>query len=246
MPLSPRHAVPLAALVGFTLVTFDPIASPARADVRDDRAEYSTPALNSLGFRDWTLRLLTRGRNARPEIGPGMLAAADVEDDAPPRERPRAARPPRARNLAVSLGEPDARERGALDDAAGVAESADADPSSAQDAEGEHALSVARVKLRRAVPLGAQPAATPTELGIAALPSLDGESPTLELAFPSAGEASLQLFDVAGRRLDRVAVGASSPGRRIVALDTHRVPRGVYFLLLTQGPRVAVLQLARR
>ncbi|TMQ58626.1 MAG: T9SS type A sorting domain-containing protein [Candidatus Eisenbacteria bacterium] len=54
---------------------------------------------------------------------------------------------------------------------------------------------------------------------------------------PSAEPASLELYDLAGRRVARRDVGALGPGRHMVALAPGRRP-GLYFLRLAQGGRV--------
>jgi hypothetical protein len=56
---------------------------------------------------------------------------------------------------------------------------------------------------------------------------------TLELGEP--GEASLELFDVTGRRAAESVRAAWSAGAHDVALDAHRLPPGVYEAMLTAG-----------
>ena len=56
---------------------------------------------------------------------------------------------------------------------------------------------------------------------------------------PSSERATLEVVDVAGRRLMRREVGSLGPGPHSVALGESAVLRpGLYFLRLVQGPRV--------
>jgi hypothetical protein len=76
--------------------------------------------------------------------------------------------------------------------------------------------------------------------------SLEGARPNpaigaLSVAFtlPSKEAATLELIDIAGRRLARKDVGLLGPGSHLVALSPSPTPRaGLYFLRLTQGGRV--------
>jgi hypothetical protein len=51
------------------------------------------------------------------------------------------------------------------------------------------------------------------------------------------GPATLEVFDVAGRRVRALEVGALGPGPHVVPLVSHDLPSGVYLLRLTQGGR---------
>ena len=63
--------------------------------------------------------------------------------------------------------------------------------------------------------------------------------PTVAFVLAEAAPASLEVFDVAGRRVASRAVGALGPGRHVIPLDTGaRLTPGVYAIRLTQGERV--------
>ena len=58
------------------------------------------------------------------------------------------------------------------------------------------------------------------------------------LTLPSRERATLDLLDVAGRRVARREVGQLGPGTHLVTLTPSPTPRaGLYFLRLTQGDR---------
>ena len=64
-------------------------------------------------------------------------------------------------------------------------------------------------------------------------------------ALPSASPATLELLDLAGRRVVERAVGTLGPGRHAVDLAPARgVSAGMYFLRLTQGPNTRVVRFA--
>ena len=65
-------------------------------------------------------------------------------------------------------------------------------------------------------------------------------SPDLTVAFslPTREPATLELLDIAGRRILLRPVGAYGPGDHVVRLgDGRRFPAGIYLLRLTQGKR---------
>ncbi len=61
----------------------------------------------------------------------------------------------------------------------------------------------------------------------------------VELALGDDGHASVELLDIAGRRVATRDLGAPGTGRLVVELR-ERLPAGVYLVRLTQGPRSAV------
>ncbi len=58
------------------------------------------------------------------------------------------------------------------------------------------------------------------------------------LTLPSREAATLELIDVAGRRVLRRDVGSLGPGAHGVALDAARLRPGLYFIRLAQGASV--------
>jgi hypothetical protein len=65
------------------------------------------------------------------------------------------------------------------------------------------------------------------------------------LTLPSRQAATLELIDVAGRRVARREVGWLGPGTHVVVLDPGpRMRAGLYFLRLTQGGRVLTARVA--
>jgi hypothetical protein len=72
--------------------------------------------------------------------------------------------------------------------------------------------------------------------------ALEGSQPnpvvgrlTVAFSLPDAGSGSLELFDVAGRRVLSRDLAGLAPGRHVLALDREvRLPAGVYMLRLTQ------------
>jgi hypothetical protein len=68
---------------------------------------------------------------------------------------------------------------------------------------------------------------------------------TLALSLPEASPASLELFDVAGRRLWSRDVGGLGPGEHEVRVgDGAWYPSGIYMARLTQGRRTATAHVA--
>jgi len=64
-------------------------------------------------------------------------------------------------------------------------------------------------------------------------------------ALPSASPATLELVDLAGRRVFVRSVGSLGAGHHEVELaPAHRLAGGVYFLRLAQGPDVRVVRFA--
>jgi hypothetical protein len=69
--------------------------------------------------------------------------------------------------------------------------------------------------------------------------------PRVALTLPRQGSATLEVFDLSGRRRARRTVTASMPGRQELALDEARgFAPGVYVLRATQGGESAVRKLA--
>jgi hypothetical protein len=62
----------------------------------------------------------------------------------------------------------------------------------------------------------------------------------VHFALPEAAPASLQMFDITGRRVWSCEVGALGPGEhQLILADGARLPSGVYVVRLAQGNRVA-------
>jgi hypothetical protein len=67
----------------------------------------------------------------------------------------------------------------------------------------------------------------------------------VRLSLPGNGAATLELLDVAGRRVMQREVGSLGPGAHVVALDpSERLGTGLYFLRLTLGARVLQTRVA--
>ena len=62
---------------------------------------------------------------------------------------------------------------------------------------------------------------------------------TVTFDLPRAGEATLELLDVSGRRVARVATGSLGSGRYTRTLGPQRLPAGVYLVRLVQSGRAA-------
>jgi hypothetical protein len=92
--------------------------------------------------------------------------------------------------------------------------------------------------------------AIPVEAGFAltgARPETDGRGLRVYLSLATTEEATLELLDVAGRRVERHAIGAREPGSHEVGVRTdRRLPAGVYMVRLTQGSRSATIKAAIR
>ena len=65
---------------------------------------------------------------------------------------------------------------------------------------------------------------------------------TTQVAFTleEAGEVSLDVFDVLGRRVVQVATGEFASGRHVLPLNTQQLASGVYVVRLIAGSRSAV------
>jgi hypothetical protein len=64
-------------------------------------------------------------------------------------------------------------------------------------------------------------------------------------SLPGAAPATLELFDAAGRRIARRAVGALGAGRHVVELaEGRRLPPGVFVVRLAQGGSVSAARVA--
>jgi hypothetical protein len=76
-------------------------------------------------------------------------------------------------------------------------------------------------------------------------PNPASDALTVSFVLPVRGPATLEVLDVAGRRLRSRDVGALGPGRHTVKLELDaRIPPGIYFVRLTQGGRAANRKLA--
>ena len=71
--------------------------------------------------------------------------------------------------------------------------------------------------------------------GVRPNPAVGGRV-SVQLVLPAAAPAKLELFDVNGRRVSEVEVGALGPGRHVVDLSgRERIPPGIYLVRFTQG-----------
>jgi len=70
-------------------------------------------------------------------------------------------------------------------------------------------------------------------------------SPTVRFALPNASPATLELLDIAGRRLSSRRVGSLGPGRHAIRLDREpRLSPGIYLLRLRTQERTLVTRAA--
>jgi hypothetical protein len=68
---------------------------------------------------------------------------------------------------------------------------------------------------------------------------------TVSFSLGDTGPASLELFDLVGRRMEARAIESPRPGERVLTLRAGReLPAGVYLLQLTQGARRASCRVA--
>lgn len=81
----------------------------------------------------------------------------------------------------------------------------------------------------------------PAPVDVALHASADGDA-RVTLALPSSSPASLELFDLAGRRIWSRDVGPLGAGTHSVRV-AHGVPAGVYLARLMQGERRATARL---
>jgi predicted lipoprotein with Yx(FWY)xxD motif len=68
-------------------------------------------------------------------------------------------------------------------------------------------------------------------------PNPAGRTPTVSLALSQAGQATLELIDVAGRRRMTREVGSLGPGRHLVRFDDAALDAGVYIIRLRTSER---------
>jgi hypothetical protein len=67
----------------------------------------------------------------------------------------------------------------------------------------------------------------------------------LRIDMPEPGDAAIELFDVAGRRVTRLAQPALAAGSHEVTLRVSDLTAGVYAVRLVAGPRAAVVRMVR-
>jgi hypothetical protein len=97
-----------------------------------------------------------------------------------------------------------------------------------------------RVSLNPGAP--SQPAPSPAVLSLSIAPS---RTDLVRVQLPDASSASLELFDLAGRKLWARDVGNLGPGAHDVPLlDTARLPSGVYMARLHDGAQVSSVRFA--
>ena len=70
-------------------------------------------------------------------------------------------------------------------------------------------------------------------------PSTSGDL-VVAFSLPNSEPATLQLYDMAGRRLIARSVGGFGPGRHLLKLEVPRMPPGVYLLSLRRGGQTLV------
>jgi hypothetical protein len=78
-------------------------------------------------------------------------------------------------------------------------------------------------------------ASLPSEITLAAYPNPIREQGTLKYTLPEAGEVSLRVYDILGRRVRTLATGQKEAGRHTVALEASRLSSGVYIARLRAG-----------
>ncbi len=64
----------------------------------------------------------------------------------------------------------------------------------------------------------------------------------VDFSLPEAQPASIELFDVSGRRVDRRRIAGLGPGLHRIALEPRVLAPGVYLIRLNQGRRVATVR----
>jgi hypothetical protein len=124
---------------------------------------------------------------------------------------------------------------GVIDDALAVA---DTDAAVNSVARGTRAAA----PLERAVEIMVE--SVPAELGLRAIGGSPARgAPILECALPDGAPATLEVHDIAGRRIASRSLGALGAGRHRIAIE-GRLPAGVYVARLTQSGRVRIVKLA--
>ncbi len=75
-------------------------------------------------------------------------------------------------------------------------------------------------------------------------PNPASRDPSVAFTLPAPGRATLEVLDIAGRRVATVEVGGQAPGRRSVRLPgVARLPAGLYLVRLTQNGRCAATRM---
>ncbi len=77
--------------------------------------------------------------------------------------------------------------------------------------------------------------ALPDETRLTSYPNPTSRQATVEYALPEAGEVTLEVYDVLGRRVATLAEGRKQAGRHEVSLEASDLPSGVYFGRLEAG-----------
>jgi hypothetical protein len=67
----------------------------------------------------------------------------------------------------------------------------------------------------------------------------------LEFWLPSRGEVRLDVYDVSGRRVGRLAEGSYGAGRHRVRWDARGIPSGLYLCRLEAGGRAVTRKIVR-
>jgi hypothetical protein len=78
-------------------------------------------------------------------------------------------------------------------------------------------------------------AARPSEVTLTAYPNPVRGQGTLEYTLPEAGEVSLRVYDVLGRRVRTLTTGRKEAGRHTATLSASRLASGVYIARLRTG-----------
>jgi hypothetical protein len=84
----------------------------------------------------------------------------------------------------------------------------------------------------------------PLELGLRSIGAIPARgAPAVECALPEDAPATLEVHDIAGRRIASRELGSLGAGRHLIALE-GRLPAGVYIVRLTQAGRARIVKLA--
>ncbi|MCS3640707.1 T9SS type A sorting domain-containing protein [Salinibacter ruber] len=75
----------------------------------------------------------------------------------------------------------------------------------------------------------------PEEISLTSYPNPTRRQATVEYALPEAGEVTLQVYDVLGRRVATLADGEKQAGRHEASLRARKLPSGIYFGRLEFG-----------